>query len=482
MVTGYAGASGATGDVPPVVAPPRAVVQRACDDPEALSGGFERCSDGVVHRPRSGACPSELPRLAAFEPELTRRHLEHRAQRADAGGFDWVECLEDTDCVDAPHGHCQAGSYGVDTVCSYGCTTDADCDDGRVCLCGAAIGTCVEATCQNDRDCEGALDCAQYDKAPACGPFMAFACETFEDECTTHADCPGAYCVYDGQRRACGEAMACADIGRPFLVSDSLRVAPPTERDDWCSLDGLALEPVHPMLATDPVCRAELAAAWTKTALMEHASVASFARFALQLLNLGASAELLLGAASAMQDETRHAQACFALARRYGGEDVGPGELDVRGALCAVDFESIVLAAVEEGCIGETVSALEAAEAADHCIDAPTRRVLERIAREEAAHAELAWRFVAWGLRRSGPALRERVRQTFAAEASAQSFDEAPASVHDLALLRFGVVTPAERGKLRRRAMRDTVLPCARVLLSESLPTPAHDASGVSPV
>jgi hypothetical protein len=201
-------------------------------------------------------------------------------------------------------------------------------------------------------------------------------------------------------------------------------------------------------------------------ALMEHASVASFARFALHLLGLGAPPELLVATTAAMQDETRHAQLCFALARRYGGEDVGPGELALNDAFTNNDFESIVLAAVKEGCIGETVSALEATEAAEHCVDVPTREVLERIAREEAAHAELAWRFVAWALGRAEGSLVERVRSVFAAELAPRGGHEAPASLHDLTLLAFGVVTPDEREKLRRRALSETVLPCAEMLLS----------------
>jgi hypothetical protein len=49
-------------------------------------------------------------------------------------------------------------------------------------------------------------------------------------------------------------------------------------------------------------------------------------------------------------------------------------------------LESIVIAAIEEGCIGETVAALEAAEALAHCADPEARRVLE-ISRDETEHA-----------------------------------------------------------------------------------------------
>jgi hypothetical protein len=72
-----------------------------------------------------------------------------------------------------------------------------------------------------------------------------------------------------------------------------------------------------------------------------------------------------------------------------------------------------VIGTVREGCVGETLAALEAAEALQHCEDEAARPVLERIAAEEAQHAQLAWRFVAWALEaRSGAgaaALREVV-------------------------------------------------------------------------
>lgn len=164
-----------------------------------------------------------------------------------------------------------------------------------------------------------------------------------------------------------------------------------------------------------------------------------------------------------MQDETRHAQACFALASRYGQSDVGPGRLNLDDALGAGDWESIVLMAVHEGCIGETAAALEAMEAAEPSIDAPTRQVLKQIAREEAQHAELEWRFVAWALTRAPLALTERVRRAFQAALTPHPVDGG-ASTHPSAstsallrerqLLAFGIVGPHKRSQLRQHALR----------------------------
>ncbi len=450
-------------------------VHRACYQPTSLGGGFERCGDGVVRRPAAGTCPSELPRATLFNPAQL---LEFDRIIADNGITPdqlraWRPCLKDSDCDGFRHGYCWVAFEGgvwtgesALTQCKYGCTTDAECGGPRVCMCGSPIGLCTNATCLSDSDCPGDLSCTQYESGPGCGSQapLAFACQAFEDACSVDADCPGAYCLYNGSRRECGQ-VGCPVPGRPFLVGKGPRVAKLAARGDWFSSEALSREPVHPLIASDPALRDELTLAWTEMALMEHASIASFARFALHLLSIGAPPELLAAATRAMQDETRHAQACFALARRYGGQDVGPGALDLRGTLSACDFESIVLAAVREGCIGETVAALEASEAAEHCADPSTRQVLEAIAREESEHAELAWRFVAWALRQARPALVEQVRCLFKAAHAGHLATAAATSLRDRTFLAFGVVTPAHRERLTQRAWRETVVPCADALL-----------------
>jgi hypothetical protein len=201
---------------------------------------------------------------------------------------------------------------------------------------------------------------------------------------------------------------------------------------------------------------------------MEHASVAAFARFALQLMALGAPATLVAGAAAAIGDEVRHAQDCFALARRYADSDVGPGPVSLDGALDESNSTDIVLATVREGCVGETLAALEAAEALQHCEDAVARAVLERIVAEETRHAELAWRFVAWALQTASGTpgageLRRVVQATFAAELATG----APGSIgeFDREMARHGLLSAPVRQALRARALRDVVAPCAAALL-----------------
>ena len=87
-----------------------------------------------------------------------------------------------------------------------------------------------------------------------------------------------------------------------------------------------------------------------------------------------------------------------ALASAYAGQCVGPAALPVDGALADDTRRGIVATLVREGCIGETVAALEAAEAREHATDPVVRAVLQQIAADETRHAELAWRALRWAL------------------------------------------------------------------------------------
>jgi hypothetical protein len=241
------------------------------------------------------------------------------------------------------------------------------------------------------------------------------------------------------------------------------RLAPDVVRSDW--YPACRGEPA--VVVIDVELRDAIHRGWVKQALMEHASVAAFARFTLQLLALGAPPDLVAGSASAMGDEIEHARACFELARRHAADDVGPGELDLSGALEATELEAVLLGTIAEGCIGETVAAIEAAEACAHCEDGAVRAVLERIARDETRHAELAWRFVAWALEVGPAGLRERARAAFAA-ATEHTAPALPAPAErDRELARHGLIGGTLRADLRSRVLHDVIAPCARALLDQ---------------
>jgi hypothetical protein len=142
---------------------------------------------------------------------------------------------------------------------------------------------------------------------------------------------------------------------------------------------------------------------------MEHASIAAFARFSLQLLSLGAPPDLVEASTRALADETAHTKLCFELASAYAGRALGPGKLDVENSLAVTSLLDVVELVIAEGCFGETVAALEAREAADAAADPVVRAAYTQIARDEERHAELAFRFIRWALEQDRAAVSERV-------------------------------------------------------------------------
>ncbi len=241
--------------------------------------------------------------------------------------------------------------------------------------------------------------------------------------------------------------------GRPLVVDGRARTASRATRSDWS-------QALAPDTALPRGTREALADAWTRQALAEHASIASFARFVMELLAVGAPADLVGDAQLAIADELEHARACFAFASAYAEAPVGPGAVDVTGAIPATDLRTAVLAAVREGCIGETLAAIECRVASESATDPVVRDALARIAEDETRHAQLAWRFVRWALERD-PSLAAEVADAFA-EARVEP-DDAPDSV---GLRAHGQLERAERISLHADGLRQVILPCARTMLS----------------
>jgi hypothetical protein len=259
-------------------------------------------------------------------------------------------------------------------------------------------------------------------------------------------------------------------IGRPFLVQGNARTASPLERSDWLAREVLSAAPRHDEHG------ALLAQHWQRAALMEHASVAAFARFSLELLALGAPPDLLLDCADAMKDETSHAELCFGLASRYGAKAVGPGPLSMESALGDVTLESAVRNALLEGCIGETLAAAEAQAACEHVTDPIVKNVLERIAADETRHAALAFRFVTWALGRGDARIADLVRRTLREHREA-GVDGSVDTEGDAALLEAGVLPARHRADVRRYAYETIVLRALPALLRDERPSSFAPAS-----
>jgi hypothetical protein len=160
--------------------------------------------------------------------------------------------------------------------------------------------------------------------------------------------------------------------------------------------------------ALEGEARSAAAAAWARIALDEHASIAAFARHTLELMSLGAPLELVEAATRAQADEVQHAMLALGLARRFGATDLAFGALDT-SVPARTSLADVLFAVAQEGCVGETLAAVEAAAALEQTDDAEIERVLTQIVADETRHAALAWRTLAWGLPKLAATDRGRV-------------------------------------------------------------------------
>jgi hypothetical protein len=256
--------------------------------------------------------------------------------------------------------------------------------------------------------------------------------------------------------------------GRPFLVHEKPRLPELARRHDWSARDKRIERPGLAELSEK--LKQRLARAWLEDARMEYASIAAFARFTLELIGFGAPADLVLRSQEAGLDEFRHARACFAMAERFSGESMGPAPMRVHDAGPRESLQESVLCTVVEGCIGETLAAARAQAAADHTTCPETRELLLQIAKDEGRHAELAWRFVAWAVRRE-PSLRAPVREAFGrslreltSEREHADADGLPHEENELARA-YGRLPASDEREVARTTAMEVIKPCMAALL-----------------
>lgn len=394
---------------------------------------------------------------------------------ADATGHRPVgpaQCQSDADCTKAPHGRCtrqQRQIMASDLIyeqfcgCTYPCTVDSECHGQGACYCEPGkAGYCITADCLSDADCKVPTQdedgtCEMSGLGNKCGERPMVRCKPSTAACHSDADCapqgePRARCMYESPNGWHCKVEVCATPGRPYLVEGVATVALSVPRADWSRpLDALGGD-----LTGDE--RAHVAQRWLHAAAVEHASIASFARFALELLALGAPSDLVRRAHLAALDEIRHAQDCWSIARRYGAAPTGPATLPVEMAPISSDIESVVRGLVLEGCVGETVAAAEAMLLAELAVPEDVRAALARIGGDELEHAALAFDTLRWIERTHGErALRAReaaiaeARATLVCAAGEEQVDPSPMEAH-------GALGAARAAKLRRRVLEEAVL------------------------
>jgi hypothetical protein len=259
---------------------------------------------------------------------------------------------------------------------------------------------------------------------------------------------PGECCYEVVANDFCG-------VGRPYSTDEGALVAKARRRDDWKARThqtGSALSESE---------REALVAAWTRDGLFEHASVASFSRFALVLMSVGAPPELVAGAHRAALDEIEHARLCFAIASRFSEGPIGPDTFPIASnADVRTNLAAIAAATAAEGCIGETLAASLAAAQRDAATDPDVRAALYKIAEDEGRHAELAWRTVAWALKTGGEEVKDAVAKVFA-----NAREHMIPAACDVALPSHGLLAAREQTRIQMQVLTEVIGPCGHALL-----------------
>ncbi|KAL7482351.1 hypothetical protein ACHAW6_008024 [Cyclotella cf. meneghiniana] len=165
-----------------------------------------------------------------------------------------------------------------------------------------------------------------------------------------------------------------------------------------------------------PLDTVSLGEEWTRRALGEHASIASFSAFSIALMTNAAPLSLVRDSLSAGLDEVRHARTSFEIASKLLRKEVVPGPLPESSHEFGRDLIELASAVAREGCVDETLSALAAAVESEEMsraiengsdredkyagLDSSTaawiRDELTVIAMEESYHSALAWRTLYW--------------------------------------------------------------------------------------
>jgi hypothetical protein len=430
-----------------------------------LPSGWVYCNGGFIHRAEAVEC---VMAQADDDPICVIGGDGDGDGDGDAGS---TEC---GNCDEQPYGSCQQfyTADGGGCQCVYGCATDADCGPNEACVCAGVLSfmsQCVPADCLTDADCGEGL-CSLSHVVDYCGaPYDSLHCAGPLDEC--HGDdecgigpCPGHedeapvgyYCAWEeGEGFTCQARGDCyTACGRPFFVDARARIAGASTRGDW----SCAARP-RPV---DAATSARLAAYWTEIGLFEHASIASFARMCLALMQLGAPPSLLLATRAALGDEIEHARLTFGLASAYAGREIGPGAIDVVGSLDGLELHAIVQDLVREACVEETLAAIEAGEAASRAEDPCVAAILEQIAGDELRHARLGWLTLQWILKAYPEIQGFAFERLATAIAKAREAALAPADAGSSETLHHhGVLDDAMRQRVRRAAIAAVLEPCA---------------------
>ncbi|MEM6991183.1 MAG: ferritin-like domain-containing protein [Myxococcota bacterium] len=167
-----------------------------------------------------------------------------------------------------------------------------------------------------------------------------------------------------------------------------------------------------------PTPARDAAAHWKAIAADEHESVATFSELALDLLAAGAPAALVTRCHEAALEETRHTEACLAIAQQLDGEPATPPDVPSmrrtrrRPRLRTVLLVRLAVESYVDGCVGEASSGWVLAQLRKHAESESIRDALRVLSREEMGHARLGRDIVEWCRAEGGPVVDQALAVT----------------------------------------------------------------------
>ncbi len=356
------------------------------------------------------------------------------------------------------------------------CESDDECATDEACLClyGEA-GKCVSSNCRSGNDCaSGRCEYVEY---------QGLACVANNSECHVDEDCGlTAYCEprqtngnHDG---VCSlEAFPPNDPfvieGRPLLdeQQDEL-IASLIEGRGWIKTNQAD---IGKFISLPTNMKAKLIEYWKESARLEHSSVASFARVTLELMALGAPANLLLATQEAAADEIKHAQSALEIVSALGGETLEFGRFPTDQVTLRRDRDEIIISMICEACLGETMGVCEAQAMLEQVRydQGPNILVnhLQMVVNDESRHATLAWQTLKWLLEGDQPSQSElEHRYTLILDSTMVQLSKYflhNSDQNDSSEGAFGLLSSKSRCQLRFAALVDIILPALVTLMGE---------------
>ena len=352
------------------------------------------------------------------------------------------------------------------------CDTDANCPNNQQCFCGFDQfpgSRCIAAECQDSTECEiGGCGVSVFEDG--CSRVESLACYTANDACRGGDECTetglnACYATPDGW--SCSD-FNCA-VGRPLTNGTSYQMAPLSSGDGWTN-DDLTINCAY--LSKEEI--ATVISHWENVTQLEHSSIASFSRFSLQMMAMGAPADILLAIQKATSDEIRHTQRAADILSGLIGSKVTLGAFPIKGLSIESSREALISNLIKEACFAETLGVAELTAALKWCDHPEISAHLSEVLEEETEHAHLAWKALKW-LVESAPIqeqdqLNVLVQTTFAevSQAFGLTYSESLISERSSSAMVqanincFGVLTEHQTQQVRAEAFKSVIMPALK--------------------